>query len=146
MFLMNTRQEKSFPGLPWWLSSKDSACNAGAPRDPGLISELGRSPGGGHGSPFQYSCWENPMNRGGWQATVPGVTKSWIQLKWLSTKGIEAYKTHLDFSFLAKGIPVSKENILYILSEIIFSNYFRGKMGLKYDTFFLKQKWALMSK
>ena len=41
----------------------------------GLIPGLGRSPGEGNGSPLQYSCLENPMNRGAWQATVYGVTK-----------------------------------------------------------------------
>ena len=39
----------------------------------GLIPELGRSPGGGHGSPLQYSCLGNPTDRGAWQATVPPV-------------------------------------------------------------------------
>ena len=38
-------------------------------RDAGLISGLGRSPGGGHGNPLQYSCLKNPMDRGAWQAT-----------------------------------------------------------------------------
>ena len=38
--------------------------------DTGLIPGLGRSPGGGDGNPLQYSCWENPMDRGAWQATV----------------------------------------------------------------------------
>ena len=51
---------------------KESTCNAG---DMGLISESGRFPGEGHGNPLQYSCLENPMDRGAWRATVPGVTK-----------------------------------------------------------------------
>ena len=41
------------------------------------IPGSGRSPGGGHGNPVRYSCLENPMDRGVWQATVHGVTKSW---------------------------------------------------------------------
>ena len=45
--------------------------------DTGLIPGLGRSPGGGHGNPLQYSCLENLMDRGAWRATVHGVTKSW---------------------------------------------------------------------
>ena len=53
--------------------SKDSACNAG---HPGLILESGRSPGEGHGNPIQYSCLENFMDRGTWQTTVHGVSKS----------------------------------------------------------------------
>ena len=48
-------------GLTWWLSGKESACNAG---DPGLIPASERSPGKGNGSPLQYSCLENSMDRG----------------------------------------------------------------------------------
>ena len=44
--------------------------------DTGSIVGLGRSPGEGNGNPLQYSCLENPMNRGGWQATINGVIKS----------------------------------------------------------------------
>ena len=56
-----------------WLSGKETAYQAG---DRGLIPGLGRSPGGGHGNPLQYSCLENPMDRGAWRATIHGVTKS----------------------------------------------------------------------
>ena len=56
-----------FTGLPQWLSGKESACNAG---DTGSIPGSGRSPGEGHGNPLQYSCLENPMDRGAWWATV----------------------------------------------------------------------------
>ena len=56
---------------------KESACNV---RDLGSVPGLGRSPGGGHGSPLQYSCLENPMDRGTWQAAVHGVAKSWTRL------------------------------------------------------------------
>ena len=48
--------------------------------DLGLISGLGRSAGGEHGSPIQYSCLENPMDRGAWQAMVHRVEKNWIRL------------------------------------------------------------------
>ena len=50
----------------------------------GLIAGSGRSPGGGHGNLFQYSCLENPMDRGAWQTIVHKVTKSRTQLKQLS--------------------------------------------------------------
>ena len=72
-------------GLPQWLSSKESACNAGATGDVSSIPASGRSPGEGHGNPLQYSCLENPMDRGAWWAAVHGVTKSWTRLKRLST-------------------------------------------------------------
>ena len=55
--------------------------NAGEKRDMGSIPGSGRSPGGGHGNPFQYSCLENLIDRGTWQATVHRVTQSQIQLK-----------------------------------------------------------------
>ena len=65
-------------GFPGGSEFKVSAWNAG---DPGSIPGLGRSPGEGNGNPLQYSCLENPMDRGAWWATVYGVAKSWI---WLS--------------------------------------------------------------
>ena len=56
---------------------KESACNAG---DPSSIPWSRRSPGEGNGKPLQYSCLENSMDRGAWQATVHGVAKSQTQL------------------------------------------------------------------
>ena len=64
-------------GFPGSSAGKKSACNVG---DLGLIPGLGRSPGEGQDNPLQYSCLENPMNRGAWQATVHGVAKSQTQL------------------------------------------------------------------
>ena len=62
---------------------KESACSAG---DPNLTLRLGRSPGEGNGNPLQYSCIENPMDRGAWRATVPRVAKSWTRLSnWVRT-------------------------------------------------------------
>ena len=62
----------SYMGLPWWLSGKESACNA---VDMGLISGSGRSPGEENGNPLQYSYLENSMDRGAWWATVHEVTR-----------------------------------------------------------------------
>ena len=64
-------------GPPSSPDGKASACNAG---DLGSIPGSGRSPGGGNGNPLQYSCLENPMNRGAWQAPVHGFTKSQTRL------------------------------------------------------------------
>ena len=50
-------------------------------RNMGLTPGSGRSLGGGHSNPLQYSCLKNPMDRRAWWATVPGVTKSWTRLK-----------------------------------------------------------------
>jgi len=70
---MQLLKPTNFVGFPSGSVVKESTCNAG---DTGLISGPGRSPGGGHGNPLQYSCLENPMQKGAWQATVHRVTKS----------------------------------------------------------------------
>ena len=67
-----------YVGLPWWLSGKESACNA---ENSGSIPGLGRSPGEGNGYQIQYSCLENTMDRRARQAIVHGVAKSLTQLK-----------------------------------------------------------------
>ena len=64
-----SRHEMGFPGGS---DGKKSACNAG---DLGSIPGLGRSAGGRHGNPLQYSCLENPMDRGAWWATIHGVAE-----------------------------------------------------------------------
>ena len=80
--------------LPWWLSGKESACNAG---DPGLISRSGRSPGEGNSNPLQCSCLENPMDKqpGGlqsielqrvvqdWSNSARTHAASWLLLFWV---------------------------------------------------------------
>ena len=60
-------------GFPGGSDGKESACNVG---DPGSIPGSGRSSGEGNGKPLQYSCLENPMDRGAWQATYYGVAKT----------------------------------------------------------------------
>ena len=65
---------KTEKGFPRGSNSKESACNVG---DPSLIPGYGRPPGEGNGNPLQYSCLENSVDRGAWQAMVHGVTKSW---------------------------------------------------------------------
>ena len=59
---------------------KNQPANAADTRDTGSISGLGRPPGVGNGNPLQYSCLENPMDRGAWQATVHGIAKSQARL------------------------------------------------------------------
>ena len=66
-------QHGNYKGFPGGSVGKESACNA---EEPGSIPGLGRSPGEGNGNPFQYSCLENSMDRGAWQAIVHGVTES----------------------------------------------------------------------
>ena len=68
----------SLLGFPGDSDSKESACSGG---DPGSNPGSGRSPGEGNGCPFQYSCLENSMDKGAWQATVHGVTQSQTRLR-----------------------------------------------------------------
>ena len=79
---------KGFPGSS---EVEESACNA----DPGSIPGLRRSLGEGNDNPLQYSCLENPMDRGAWQAIVHGVTKSWPWLK----------RLHFTSFFSRTGVP-----------------------------------------
>ena len=71
---MYTQKEEGFPDGS---VVKNLPAKAG---DKGSIPGSGRSPGGRHGNPLQYSCLENPMDRGAWRATVHGVAKSWTRL------------------------------------------------------------------
>ena len=68
-------------GLPRWRQCKEPACQCEC-----RIRGLGSIPGEGNGSPLQYSCLENPMDRGAWQAAVHGIVKSWTRLERLSTQ------------------------------------------------------------
>ena len=69
-----TITETTIPNYQVVLMVKNPPASAGDIEDMGLISGLGRSPGGGHGNTLQYSCLENPMDRGAWQAH--GVAES----------------------------------------------------------------------
>ena len=71
--LRNTTKVSICTRLPWWLSGKESTCQAG---DTGSIPESGRSPGGENGNPLQYSCMRNPMQREAWWATVHGAANA----------------------------------------------------------------------
>ena len=77
-------------GFPAGSVVKNLPANAGAAGDMGSNPGSERSPGGGNGNPLQYSCLENPMDRGAWRATVHGITratvhgiaKSWTRLSY----------------------------------------------------------------
>ena len=80
--------------------------------DSGSISGWGRSPGGGHGNSLQYSCLENPMDRGAWRATVHGVTESQKQLSTCARLVVKASQEFtIYFAFKTWGL------------EAYFSNY-----------------------
>ena len=89
------------PGLPGSLVVKNPSANAGGVRGVGSIPGSGRSPGGGQSNPLQYSCLENSLDRGAWQATVHRVAKSQTGLKQLSTGCSPSFSgSHLTYSFL----------------------------------------------
>ena len=104
-------------GFPGGSDSKESACCVG---DPGSILGSGRSPGEGNGNPLQYSCLENPMDRGAWWVTtVHGVTKSQTQQSNFHFHKIQtaAYSKH--FTYLDWFSPYSSI-MLYYYYVLIF--------------------------
>ena len=105
------------------------------------ITKLGRSSGGGHGNPLQYSCLENPTDKRAWKATVHRVTKSQMQLKLLSMHVVEDTKFSggdiqgLGFSILEKKLDpdinasvlslraeftIKRKKFIFYFSQIIF--------------------------
>ena len=78
------------------LAVKNLPASAGDRRDASWIPGLGRSLGGGHGNPLQYSCLENPMDRGVWWALVHKVIKSQTWVKWLSMQAGNVLDTALN--------------------------------------------------
>ena len=86
---------------------KNLNTNVGNLRDAGLVQRLERSSVEGNGNPFQHFCLENSKDRGDWQATVCGVTRSWTQLKQLST----AQYTTKDARIYNRGETVSSINV-----------------------------------
>ena len=111
-------------------SGKGPACQCKR-RETDTIFPLGRSPGGGHGNPLQYSCLKNSMARGVWQATVLRVAKSrtahttilggnivsepvnflfpWLKAAWLFPPGVE-----VQFVWAGIGTPFSKNGLLLV--------------------------------
>ena len=95
-------------GLPWWLNSKVSACNAG---DLDLIPGLGRSPREGNGNPLQQSCLENSMDGGAWQATVHGITKSQTGLSNFTGSLVQC-AIRIDNHWFGNSLPLEFQPVL----------------------------------
>ena len=106
-------------GLPWWLRQLRIACNG---RDQGSIPGLGRSPGGGHGNPLQYSCLENPMDGGAWWAMVHRAATSRTRLKRLGAHA------HMQIQARPQDAVVSKPGVVPALGGFVASV---GTMPLK---------------
>ena len=119
--------------FPDGTGGKEPTCNAGEAGDKSLILGPGRSPGGGTGSPLQYSCRENPMERGDWWATVNGVAKSRTGLSnrayihawsWISdNKGLSTHKGLTSQWFFDQPVEVF---LAYSWKKkIFFTEFFR---------------------
>ena len=95
---------------------KNLPASAGDIRDAGSTRGLGRSPGGGHGNPLQYSCLENPMDREAWWVTVYGVVQSRTRLKRLSMNTYTLQRlsnVHISFKqYNTKGCTSNKTSLI----------------------------------
>ena len=99
------------PWPPWWLSDKESTSSAGDAGDMDLILGLGRFREG-HGNPLQYSCLENPVDRGAWWTAVHSVAKSWMRLKPMSmhTCQQEFLSSQVSLTSLSSSVSSGNEN------------------------------------
>ena len=104
------------PGLPRWLSGKEVPANA----DVSSIPRSGRSLGGRNGNPLLYCCLENPMDRGAWKAFVHRVSKSWTQLKRLSTRNI-CFRICIYISLLGYVNGVAKNRTWLVTEQILYT-------------------------
>ena len=94
-------------GFPGAISGKEPTCQYRRRKRCRFVPGSGRSPGGGHGNSLQYSCLENPMDRGAWWAMVHRVAESWTRLKWLTTHHTAMYESS-DF-------PISSQQLVFSL-------------------------------
>ena len=89
------------------LMVKNLPAKAGGARHTGLISGSRRSPGGGNGTPLQYSCLENPIDKGAWQATVHGVVKSCTRLSNWACRHVLIHLSTTSISWASLPLDVS---------------------------------------
>ena len=114
--LLNIGIDVCLWGLPRGLNGKESACSAGAT---GFIPGSGRSPGGQHGNPLQYSCLENLMDRGAWRVTVHRVTR--VRHDWSDVARVQHVCTGVC-EVSVPGLPILKVGGLSFLFS--FSTFF----------------------
>ena len=91
---------------------KESSCDSGDAGDMGSSPGLGRSPGGGPGSPLQCSCLENPVDRRAWRAAVPGVSQSQTGVKQLSRQSPRSWVPELRWEMTQFGRGVWREDVV----------------------------------
>ena len=115
-FILFLKRTMVTTGLPGGASGKESACQC---RRCGSIPGLGRSPGGGNGNPLQYSCLENPTDRGACRATVHRIEKSWTWLKWLLSLSYTHTHTNIFNWFYFFGEPWGGVRNLHFDQQVI---------------------------
>ena len=119
---------------------KNPSANARDIRDAGSISGLGRPPRG-HGNPLQYSCLENPTDRGAWWATIHRVTNSRIQLKQFSTHA-RCLLYFVKFWHIIYSLNLHQDPLLTNRKISSFDLGFEGMEGYGLDTSW-RQIWQL---
>ena len=116
---------------------KNPPANAGDLRGTDSILALGRSPWGGHDNPLQYSCLENPMDRGAWQATAHGFKQSQTLLKWLGTHICHFLPGELWMEY------ITSLRLSFLLYKLIFLTLSLGRF--KEITYIQTQQAAICS-
>ena len=120
---------------------KNPPANEGDVRDEDSIPGLEKSPRGGHGNPLQYSCLENPMDRGTWQATVHRVTKSQTWLRWLSMPIYMKY-IHIPESHGKRlKLPSSSEGLCSMWALLYFQHWDEFLILYIISKYSIKEEW-----
>ena len=129
---------------------KNPSANAG---DSGSIPGLGRFPGGGHGNPLQYSCLENPMDRGAWRATVHGVTESDVTEELTTSNSVPSIRHILQrmreksrlrdllalLDLAICGLPTGATELARCLKPCLYTFFYENKI-YQTDVLFLQNK------
>ena len=117
-------------GSPGGSDGKESACNAG---DPGSTPGSGRFPGEGKGNPLQYSCLDNPMDRGAWQRTVHRVTKSqtWLSMHVSIITFLCVHRVHTLVTRAKGNLPPTPHSCrFYVFAHIVSLPSLHGQVIL----------------
>ena len=117
-----------------WCSGQESACQCRRCRDASSIPVSGRFPGVGNGNLLQYSCLENSMNRGAWQAAFHRISKSWMRLSMCGCMIILetfSFKKLLLLNLLYHGLESKSKPETFIFTGCVWSSYKYGKISVQ---------------
>ena len=106
--------------FPGGANGKESSCQSRRHKDVGSIPGLGTFPGGGHDNPLQYSCLENPMDRGAWRATIHRVAKSQDMIERVNNNQCQGQTLHQQKNYnLLKAQMIAS---IFFFSDMEFLN------------------------